>query len=76
MMSFTAAFHRVVDDVGHRRAVVVRRVHAIAVRRFDEEDVGLAGRRGIGQHGPGVPAEIASKENRLAGRLDAHACVG
>ena len=73
MISLPPRVDRVVDDRREPRAVVVGFVQAIAVGRFDEQDVGLVDRRRIGQHRTAVAAEIAAEQDRLA--ADSHARV-
>ena len=63
-----------VTIVGESRPVVVVLVHAIAVRRFDQQVVGLGHHRGVGQHRTSKSSQIAAEQNRLP--VDPHSYVG
>ena len=61
-----AASSRGVADDGGQPRVFVRAVHAIAVRRFDEQHVGCLNRLRIGKHRPVVASKIAAEQDCLA----------
>ena len=67
----SAAGRDVGDDARQSRAVIVGLVQAIAVGRFEQQDVRLGDRRRIRKHRPSVAAEIAAEQHRLAADGDA-----
>ena len=60
-----------IDDRRELIAVIVGVVQPIAVGGFDEQDVGVVDRHGIGQHRAAVTSEVAAKQDRLAAERDA-----
>ena len=62
-----APLNRVVDDRREPSRPSSSVVELVAVRRLDQQDVGLLDRRRIRQHGPAVAAEVAAEQDRLAG---------
>ena len=61
-----------VHDPGEPRATVVFFVYAIAVGRFDEQNVRGLDWRGIGQHGSAVSSEVSTEEDGLSLHREAH----
>ena len=51
MITLPAARGRLLDDPRQRRAVVVGRMHAIAVGRFEQQHVGVGAGDGSGRTG-------------------------
>jgi hypothetical protein len=69
----SVAANCIANHLRQRFAVVVRRVIAIAVGRFDQHDVGGRRRGWIGEHGAAVATEIAAEQDRrTAGETRQH----
>ncbi len=65
------AIEGIVDDRVERGSVIVRRMDAIAIGRFDEEGVGARNWRGIRQDRPPVAAEVAAEDDGLSALVEA-----